>query len=207
MQLVLSSSSPYRRELLQRLGIPFVWGKPDVDEQPLANETIEAMTQRLALAKAKALKQKYPKALIIGSDQACQRQGATEILGKPGDFATAHQQLSAASGRVVEFHTALVLLNSETNKYESSHDLFKVRFRELSSEEITAYLRREEPYDCAGSFKAEALGITLFHSMEGRDFHSLIGLPLISLCDLLRQAGLNPLLQPLNNVDGPLRER
>jgi septum formation protein len=193
MQLVLASSSPYRRELLQRLGLPFVWGRPDVDEQPLPGETIAVMTQRLALAKANALVQQYPQALIIGSDQACQRQGEAAILGKPGDFTRAQQQLTAASGRVVEFHTALVLLNSATGYYENSHDIFKVHFRELSSEEITAYLHQEEPYDCAGSFKAEALGITLFRGMEGKDFHSLIGLPLISLCDLLRRMGKNPL--------------
>lgn len=195
MQLVLASSSPYRRELLQRLGIPFLWGRPDVDERPLPDENIEVMTQRLALAKARALQQQYPQALIIGSDQACQREGDAMILGKPGDFQHAHAQLSAASGRVVAFHTALVLLNSETGQYESSHDVFNVHFRKLSSDEITAYLRRETPYDCAGSFKAEALGITLFSSMEGKDFYSLIGLPLISLCELLRRAGLDPLLQ------------
>jgi MAF protein len=194
MQLVLASSSPYRRELLQRLGIPFAWGRPDVDETPMPDETIDAMTQRLALAKAHALSKQYPNAMIIGSDQACQRQGDCTILGKPGDFHRAHQQLTAASGRVVEFHTSLVLLNSETGHCGKSHDLFKVHFRELAPDEISAYLHKEQPYDCAGSFKAEALGITLFRSMEGKDFHSLIGLPLISLCSLLREMGMNPLL-------------
>jgi MAF protein len=194
MQLVLASSSPYRRELLQRLGLPFAWGRPDVDEQPLPGEDITAMTQRLAVAKAHALAHQHPEALIIGSDQACQREGDSTILGKPGNFEVAQQQLKAASGRVVEFHTALALLNTRTGHCEKSHDVFKVHFRALSAEEIAAYLRREEPYDCAGSFKAEALGITLFRGMEGKDFHSLIGLPLISLCELLRRAGLDPLL-------------
>lgn len=195
MQLVLASSSSYRRELLQRLGIPFIWARPDVDEQPLPGEDIETMTQRLALSKAQALVKQYPQALIIGSDQACQREGTTTILGKPGTFERARQQLAAASGNVVAFHTALVVLNSATGHRESAHDIFKVHFRELSAEEISAYLRKDEPFDCAGSFKAEALGITLFRGMEGKDFHSLIGLPLISLCDLLRRMGMNPLLQ------------
>jgi len=192
MQLVLASSSSYRKALLQRLGLPFACATPGIDETPLPAETVATLTQRLALAKAQALVQDWPHAWLVGSDQACQVDG--HILGKPGSFERAREQLLLCSGRTVEFHTALVLLNSFTGKTLASHDVFSVRFRELTEDEIGFYLRTEQPYDCAGSFKAEGLGIALFEEMAGKDFHSLLGLPLISLCDLLRQAGLNPLL-------------
>lgn len=194
MQLVLASSSSYRKALLQRLGLPFASATPGIDETPLAAETASALTQRLALAKARVLAAAWPAAWLIGSDQACQVEG--RILGKPGTFERAREQLLLCSGRTVEFHTALVLLNSSSGKVLSSHDVFSVRFRELSEAEITFYLHAEQPYDCAGSFKAEGLGIALFEEMTGKDFHSLLGLPLISLCSLLRQAGLNPLQPP-----------
>ena len=191
--LVLASSSPYRRLLLQRLQLPFVCASPDIDETPLANEQVQDMTLRLANAKARALTARYPDALIIGSDQACVLDGETGIIGKPGNFERARQQLRACSGRSVNFHTALVLLNSHTGQAHSTQDVFTVKFRQLSDAEIDRYLQLEQPYDCAGSFKAEGLGIALFDGMAGNDFHSLIGLPLISLCQLLRQNGLDPL--------------
>jgi septum formation protein len=191
--LVLASSSRYRRELLQRLQLPFSWDSPDIDETPLPGEHIESMTQRLALAKARAVAARHPGALIIGSDQACQREGETTIVGKSGNFDNAFQQLRACSSRTVHFHTALVLFDGRSGEYHSTHDIYSVQFRALNDAEIRRYLELEQPFDCAGSFKAEALGITLFSAMHGKDFHSLIGLPLISLCDLLRQAGLDPL--------------
>lgn len=191
MQLVLASSSPYRKALLERLCLPFVCASPDIDEQPRPNEKGPALAARLALEKARALAPAYPDALIIGSDQVCVR--GTQLTGKPGTRAMAQAQLEASSGRWVEFHTAVTLLDAHSGRYRSAQDLYRVKFRRLSPEEITAYLDHEQPYDCAGSFKAEGLGITLFEHMQGRDFHSLIGLPLISLCRLLREAGVNPL--------------
>ena len=191
--LVLASSSRYRRMLLERLQLPFSWDSPDIDETPLTGETIEAMTQRLALAKARAVALRHPDALIIGSDQACQRSGESGIVGKGGSFEGAFSQLRASSGRRVDFHTALVLFDARADTYRATHDVYSVQFRSLTDGEITRYLQIEQPYDCAGSFKAEGLGIALFSSMQGKDFHSLIGLPLISLCALLREAGLDPL--------------
>jgi septum formation protein len=191
--LVLASSSRYRRTLLERLQLPFGWDSPDIDETPLPAETIEAMTQRLALAKARAVALRHPHALIIGSDQACQRRGDSSIIGKGGNFDGAFSQLRASSGRSVDFHTALVLLDARTGSVRARHDVYSVQFRSLNDDEITRYLQIEQPYDCAGSFKAEGLGIALFSGMHGKDFHSLVGLPLISLCELLREAGLDPL--------------
>lgn len=193
MELILASSSPYRRALLARLGLPFTSMNPAIDETALPHETVQALVERLALAKAKALSAKYPAALIIGSDQACLCEAT--ILGKPGDFGRARTQLQTCSGKRVDFYTGLVLLNSATGSHAYHLDIFSVAFRKLSNAEIDNYLEREQPFDCAGSFKAEGLGISLFESMEGKDFHSLIGLPLISLCGLLRDAGINPLLQ------------
>lgn len=191
MQLVLASSSPYRKELLTRLGLPFLSISPDIDETPFAQEQGTALATRLALAKAQALAPQFPDALIIGSDQVCVR--GNTLAGKPGSREAAREQLAASSGRWVEFHTALVLLDTRTGTHQIAHEVYRVKFRPLSAEEIDTYLDREQPYDCAGSFKAEGLGIALFERMEGGDFHSLIGLPLIALCRLLRDAGLNPL--------------
>jgi septum formation protein len=193
MQLILASSSPYRRALLSRLGLPFISASPEIDETPVPGETVQGLVERLALGKANALAGKYPDALIIGSDQAC--LCGTTILGKPGNLACARAQLQACSGKQVDFYTGLVLLDSESGAHQYKLDVFSVVFRTLTEAEIENYLQRERPFDCAGSFKAEGLGISLFEKMEGADFHSLIGLPLISLCDLLRKAGLNPLLQ------------
>ena len=192
MLLVLASSSPYRKALLARLGLPFICASPDIDETRLGQESVTTMVERLALDKAKALSAKYHEALIIGSDQAC--MCGDTILGKPGDFAAARLQLQLCSGKQVDFYTSLVLFNSATADWQRCVDIFSVTFRKLGEAEIENYLNRERPYDCAGSFKAEGLGITLFEKMAGKDFHSLIGLPLISLCDMLRCAGINPLL-------------
>ncbi len=193
MQLVLASSSPYRRALLARLGLPFIHENPDIDETPLLKEPIQALVERLALGKAQALAGNYPDALIIGSDQACLCE--TTILGKPGDISRARQQLEMCSGKKVDFYTGLVLFNATEGSWLRSLDIYSVTFRALDGAEIENYLQREQPFDCAGSFKAEGLGINLFEKMEGNDFHSLIGLPLISLSTLLRTAGVNPLLQ------------
>jgi len=194
MQLVLASSSNYRKALLQRLALPFVSASPEIDETAALAETAHALSDRLALAKAQKLATDFPDALIIGSDQACWCDG--RILGKPGTFAVAREQLLHCSGKTAEFHTALALLNTRTGVCMQSHDSFIVKFRTLTVTEIEYYLQQEQPYDCAGSFKAEGLGIALFIGMNGKDFHSLLGLPLISLCQLLREAGLNPLLPP-----------
>lgn len=181
-----------RRSLLQRLDLPFAAHSPEVDETPLAGEAPDTLALRLALAKARALATEYPGALIIGSDQCCSCSG--RLLGKPGHFEGALAQLRYCSGQWADFHTAVVLLDAATGKHWHSVDHYRVKFRTLDEAEIRAYLQREEPWGCAGSFKAEGLGIALFEAMEGADFHSLLGLPLISLCRLLREAGLNPLL-------------
>lgn len=194
MQLVLASSSSYRKNLLQRLGLPFVSASPEIDESIIPNETVQTLTARLARAKALKLAPDFPAALVIGSDQACLCD--KRILGKPGSHTKAIEQLQFCSGKSAHFHTALALLNTKTGECLLSHDIYTVHFRELTLDEIEYYLQQERPFDCAGSFKAEGLGIALFSGMQGQDFHSLIGLPLISLCHLLRQSGLNPLLPP-----------
>lgn len=191
MQLVLASSSRYRRALLEQLRLPFVCASPDIDERPQPGEAVAALVARLALAKARALAGNFPEALIIGSDQACALDG--RILGKPGNAANAMAQLQACSGRRVTFHTGLVLYDARRDAWQESVDTYTVHFRELGETEIARYVELEQPLDCAGSFKVEGLGITLFSALEGRDFNSLIGLPLLSLCEMLRAAGLNPL--------------
>lgn len=191
MQLVLASSSPYRRALLEQLRLPFVCASPGVDERPHPGETVAALVKRLALAKAQALAKTFPEALIIGSDQACALDG--RILGKPGNAENARAQLQACSGRRVTFHTGLALYDTRKQAAQQGVDTYTVQFRNLSAEEIARYVELERPYDCAGSFKVEGLGITLFSALEGKDFNSLIGLPLLSLCAMLRAAGLNPL--------------
>ncbi len=188
LDLVLASSSPYRRELLARLDLAFSCASPEIDESPLANETVAELVQRLSLAKAQALAARHPRHLIIGSDQAASLNG--QIIGKPLSHERAHAQLEAASGQTVRFYTGLCLLNSLTEQTQVAVETVDVNFRRLKSAEIERYLRREQPYDCAGSFKCEGLGISLFESLEGRDPNSLIGLPLIRLCAMLRQEGL-----------------
>ena len=190
--LLLASSSIYRRRLLEQLRIPFSYASPDVDESVLADESPLAYVSRLANAKAYAMQSSYPEHWIIGSDQTCVIDG--RIVGKSGSFDVALAQLQQASGRSVTFYTGVCLLNAQTGQQWQHVEPFTVHFRSLTEEEIGHYLTLEQPYDCAGSFKVEGLGIQLFQSLEGRDSSSLIGLPLIALLDLMREAGWQPLL-------------
>lgn len=191
MQLVLASSSPYRRALLEQLRLPFTCASPDVDETPQPGEAVSDLVARLALAKARALAAQYPDALIIGSDQACALDG--RILGKPGDAERARAQLQACSGRRVTFYTGLALHDTRNGTTQREVDTFTVQFRELRADEIARYVDLEQPFDCAGSFKVEGLGIALFSALDGNDYNSLIGLPLMRLCAMLRAAGVDPL--------------
>ena len=196
MTLVLASTSPYRKILLERLGLHFETAAPRTDETVLANETPEALVTRLAEAKARAIAAEYPDALIIGSDQVAVLDDA--ILGKPGDHETATQQLRNASGREVRFLTGLCLLNTKTNQAHVKLVPFSVVFRSLSEPQIQFYLKQEKPYDCAGSFKSEGLGISLFERLEGDDPNALIGLPLIELIRLLSAEGVDVLSSDAN---------
>ena len=186
-RLVLASTSPYRRELLARLGIPFETGTPQIDETPRDGEAPAATARRLAREKAAALVPHFPDTLIIGSDQVAELD--QRPLGKPLTHANAVQQLRLCTGRTVEFHTGLCLLDSATGAAQVACAVNRVRFRKLDEEEIDRYLRREQPYDCAGSAKADAFGIVLVEALQGDDPNALIGLPLILLADMLRSAG------------------
>lgn len=186
--LILASSSPYRRELLTRLQIPFQHASPEVNERRLPNESGQDMVARLAEEKARALAARFPNHLIIGSDQAAIFGNA--VLGKPHTHERALEQLRAASGQSVRFETGIALLNTSTDRIQRDTITFTVHFRKLDDETIDRYLEAEAPFDCAGSFKAEGLGIALFSSMEGRDMTSLIGLPLIRLVDMLLEEGV-----------------
>lgn len=183
LPLILASSSPYRRELLQRLRLPFECASPDIDETPLPDESAEELVRRLAESKARALAQRYPAHLIIGSDQAAVNGG--RILGKPHNLERATEQLKSASGKSVSFLTGLCLLNSQSGEAQVDCVPFTVHFRDLDEARIRRYLETEQPFDCAGSFKAEGLGVSLFRSTEGEDATSLVGLPLIRLVDML----------------------
>jgi septum formation protein len=187
-QLVLASGSRYRRELLARLGLAFETCSPDIDEQALPGEALAETAARLAQQKAQAAAAKFPGALIVGSDQVAACAGLR--LGKPGDHANAVRQLRSLSGRVAEFHTAVALLDTATRAMQCRVVPCRVVFRKLSAERIEAYLRREQPYDCAGSARAEALGIALIARIESDDPSALIGLPLIALTEMLERAGL-----------------
>lgn len=187
--LVLASSSPYRRELLTRLRLPFTWGAPAINEAPHPDEDARTLVRRLAEEKARALGPKHPQHLIIGSDQVAVL--GSQIVGKPETHERAHAQLLAASGNSVTFLTGLALLDSQSGHCQIDCIPFTVHFRQLSDAQITRYLQAEQPYDCAGSFKAEGLGVSLFRSTEGTDATSLIGLPLIRLVDMLLIAGID----------------
>ncbi len=187
MKLVLASSSPFRKALLEKLNLSFVTDSPDIDETPLAGESIEAMVMRLAEAKARVLATHHPQALIIGSDQSASLNG--EVLHKPGNFDNAFAQLKAASGQCITFYTGLCLLNSASGEAQTICEPYQVTFRQLEDNEIEHYLETEQPYHCAGSFKSEAMGICLFESMRGDDPNTLIGLPLIQLCRMLKVQG------------------
>ncbi|WP_430460110.1 Maf family protein [Thalassolituus sp. LLYu03] len=190
MKLLLASSSRYRRELLNRLRIPFEHASPDIDETPLSGESADAYVVRLAKEKAAALSADWPDYWIIGSDQTCVLDG--DICGKPETVERACAQLEKASSNAVTFLTGLCLRAPDGREY-SLCEPFHVHFRALSRADIERYIALEQPLDCAGSFKVEGLGITLFERLEGRDVNSLVGLPLIGLTDLMQQAGLNPL--------------
>lgn len=186
-RLILASTSAYRRALLERLGLPFDTARPDVDETPLSDETPQALAVRLARAKAEAvLDPGQPDLWVIGSDQVAELD--EEPLGKPGSTARAEAQLRAMSGREVRFLTAVCLAGPGGRRLEAL-DVTTVHFRPLSNGEIARYVDRERPLDCAGSFKSEGLGITLFEAIENRDPTALVGLPLIATARLLREAG------------------
>jgi len=184
--LILASTSIYRRELLARLRLPFDTQRPGTDESALPGEAPEAVARRLAHAKAADVAARHPGAWVIGSDQVAQCRG--HALGKPGGHEAAIAQLTSMSGQAVTFHTGLCLVRHGAPPLEAM-DCTVVRFRELAADEIERYLRAEQPYDCAGSFKSEGLGIGLFDAIENRDPTALIGLPLIATARLLREAG------------------
>lgn len=220
--LVLASSSPHRRELLARLGLPFATEVPDVDETSLPDETPEELVVRLSELKARAVVPRQPGALIIGSDQVAavaavggtgeRGKDKTEveapgaplatakpspvILGKPGSRSAAIEQLRMLSGQQVDFLTGLCVIDP-AGQAQVAIERTQVLFRELTDSEITTYVEREQPFDCAASFKSEKLGITLVDAIRGTDPNALVGLPLIRLCQMLRQAGANPLEPPL----------
>ncbi|MFQ6575623.1 Maf family protein [Pseudomonas sp. UM16] len=189
LPLLLASSSPYRRELLERLRLPFSWVSPDIDEQRLPEEPALDLVKRLAQEKAQALAASHPAHLIIGSDQVAVL--GEQVLGKPHTFERACAQLLEASGNHVTFLTGLALLNSHTGHCQVDCVPFTVNMRELDLARIERYLHTEQPYDCAGSFKAEGLGVSLFQSTHGVDATSLIGLPLIRLVDMLLAEGVS----------------
>lgn len=191
MKILLASSSPYRRQLLARLGLPFEHASPDIDETRLTEESPQALVARLSEAKAKALAPAYEQHLIIGSDQVAAFKHT--ILGKPLNHTNAVQQLEQFSGKHVDFYTGLCLLNSHTGRAQVSVERCRVKFRPLSPAQIEHYLQSEKPYDCAGSFKSEGRGIALFESIETPDPNILIGLPLIKLTDMLINEGVDPL--------------
>ena len=191
LPLILGSTSRYRRELLGRLRLPFDVQAPAVDEAPLPGETPAATALRLALAKANEVAARFPHAVVIGSDQVAEHDG--QPVGKPGSHERARQQLRAMSGCSVVFHTAVAVVRADTGHAGSALVPVTVRFRRLTDSEIERYLLAEQPYDCAGSAKSESLGIALLDSIESSDPTALVGLPLITTCRLLREAGLDPL--------------
>ncbi len=195
--LILGSSSPYRKMLLERLKMPFECHTPDINEERLNEESAEQLVKRLSINKALKIDQErrehgpQKKALIIGSDQVATLNG--RVLGKPHSEKNAIKQLEAFSNQKVSFLTGLCVYNQQSQHYSYELSEYHVYFRKLTHKEIVNYIKIEQPLDCAGSFKCEGLGISLFEKMEGNDPNSLIGLPLISLCKLLREQGVNPI--------------
>jgi septum formation protein len=190
IDLVLGSTSPYRREQLSRLTANFRVVKPEVDETPRADELPRALAVRLATAKADAVVAKCPGAIVIGSDQVADLDG--QPLGKPGTVENAVRQLVACAGKTVVFHSAICVVDArtQTHAYFEAVDTTRVTFREIGEAEIRRYVERENPLDCAGAFKSEGLGIALFESIHSTDPTALVGLPMIALCALLRRAGV-----------------
>lgn len=191
-KIILASSSFYRRQLLQKLGIHFDSANPEIDESALPNESAQDLVIRLAEAKAAKLAPRFNNHLIIGSDQIALFE--QKIIGKPHSHNRAIEQLTQFSGKEVIFITGLCLLNSKTNHYQLSIERCTVKFRKLNQKQIESYLTKEKPYDCAGSFKVEGLGIALFESIDTEDPNTLIGLPLIRLTDMLIKEGVDPLI-------------
>lgn len=185
MKLVLASTSPFRKAILDKLGVDFDTASPETDESALINESPKDLVERLSIAKAKAVAEKRTDSLIIGSDQISVIDG--EIIGKPHTHENAVKQLQKASDKTVTFYTGLCLYNSQTKEYQSEVVPFDVVFRPLSNQVIESYLSKEKPYNCAGSFKSEALGIVLFEKLIGDDPNTLMGLPLIRLVKMLEQ--------------------
>lgn len=193
MSLILASSSPYRKAMLQRLRLPFSTVSPDVDETPLPDETPSQTALRLSVDKARAVAALHPGAIIIGSDQVATFDNLK--IGKPGTLERAREQLRQFSGRTLQFHSALCVTDGQ--RTETDDIVTHCRFRQLTEQEIDTYLALEAPFDTAGSAKAEGLGIALMDGMQSDDPTAIIGLPLIALSRMLRAFGLNPLLQPL----------
>ncbi|NRF26506.1 septum formation inhibitor Maf [Vibrio coralliilyticus] len=187
-QLVLASTSPFRKQLLNKLSVPFETASPDCNETPFSNERPEDLVKRLAKEKAESCHTDKP-SLVIGSDQVCVIDG--KIIGKPLNRENAVQQLSRQSGKAIQFYTGLALHNTETNITDVKLDTFTVHFRQLTQQQINRYVEKEEPYYCAGSFKSEGLGIALFEKLEGKDPNTLVGLPLIDLIDMLETQGFS----------------
>jgi MAF protein len=197
-QLILGSSSPFRAELLTKLRLPFITASPDIDESPIDGEMPIELVERLSEQKARAVANIYPDALIIGSDQIAVIDG--DILGKPGNHEVAIQQLRRASGKQVQFLTGLALYNAQQGEMQSLVEPFTVHFRQLSDDQINYYLHAEKPYNCAGSFKSEGYGISLFSQLQGNDPNSLIGLPLIQLIAMLERQGIDVLSNNINQL-------
>ena len=203
-RLILASTSRYRRELLERLRLPFEAMSPETDETPLPGEAPAQLAERLALAKARALATRFPDAVVIGADQVADVDG--HAIGKPGTHARAVEQLRTMSGRTIVFQTALAVVHASIGFAQVRRAPVAVRFRTLSDQEIETYLRAEEPYDCAGSAKCETLGIALLEAIDSDDPTALVGLPLIRTAQLLREAGLDPLRAlAANGTDGANR--
>ncbi|PSV32441.1 MULTISPECIES: nucleoside triphosphate pyrophosphatase [unclassified Photobacterium] len=189
--LLLASTSPYRKMLLEKLAIPFETASPETDETALATESAQELVCRLAQLKAKACASTYPDSLIIGSDQVCVIDG--KILGKPHTEENACKQLQAASGKTITFYTGLCVYNAKTQSTQVICEPFHVHFKTLTPQQIENYVRKEQPLYCAGSFKSEGLGIALFDKLEGRDPNTLVGLPLIALTEMLANEGVSVL--------------
>ena len=189
--LILASTSPFRRKLLSRLNLTFQTCKPEVDETPVQGESPETLVERLAIEKARDAKRHFNTGLVIGSDQVCVIND--KVLGKPGNFDNALKQLRDASGKTVRFLTGLCLYDIESNQYQAVVEPFNVVFRQLTDHQITHYLKTEQPYHCAGSFKSEGLGITLFDKLDGDDPNALVGLPLIQLVNLFNNWNIDVL--------------
>ena len=190
-QLILASTSIYRKSLLEKLSLPFTFKAPDIDETPFKNESPDELVKRLSKQKALEIAKTNPEAIIIGSDQVCTIDG--QITGKPLTEDNAIQQLVKASGKKITFYTGLCVYSGKTQQISCDVELFNVYFKTLSLAEIEFYVKKEQPLYCAGSFKSEGLGIALFEKLEGRDPNSLIGLPLILLIEMLKTHGINVL--------------